>query len=490
MQLVCMMATPTVNSPQSPANSNDSDGQQPLTVNTWVAFYTKTQANGKRKKARTATTKEMITKEFVHLFVNDEVNYHSFLQMILDKHHFSKYEVAQQAVFPYKVQVLPAKWVNLWLCSVTSILIICYYSSKSNATYIINFDEYNCLVTKINKRMPFQPIAVFVEMPQVEKVFSKVSRANLCVHHGLWLFTQQKKARSALFLASDDEEGDGPAGDDSDGDEVSLTLHAAHSPFTPYQNHTQDSLGLTKIDHELGQFCWKLEKKYGTDHDGTYSYIDPVTGTTIPLIPFMRKEWACAMVSSALADLAHILTQYGTSMMVWQQWTTLQTHCHSIQEIASHHLVHRTTLCLQAWWSSLHCQLSHHYSHLLHHSCTWIMSSHCLPPLVWNSTAHWPAPLSTPHWPSSTPHWNWNAFSKLQSRTVSGSGFIPPHALGERVWARYHAPCQCGWPWQHWHVPRWFYPPEGDEQHRCMGWYSHGVSKVSVRDTAVVKQVE
>ena len=29
-----------------------------------------------------------------------------------------------------------------------------------------------------------------------------------------------------------------------------------------------------------------------------------------------------------------------------------------------------------------------------------------------------------------------------------------------------------------------------DEQHRCMGWYSHGVSKVSVWDAAGVKQVE
>ena len=109
MQLVCMMATPTVNSPQSPANSNNSDGQQSLTVNAQVTFYTKTQANGKGKKVRTGTTKEMIMKEFVHLFVNDKVNYHSFLQTILDKRHLSKYKVAQQAVFPCKVQVPPVK---------------------------------------------------------------------------------------------------------------------------------------------------------------------------------------------------------------------------------------------------------------------------------------------------------------------------------------------------------------------------------------------
>ena len=30
----------------------------------------------------------------------------------------------------------------------------------------------------------------------------------------------------------------------------------------------------------------------------------------------------------------------------------------------------------------------------------------------------------------------------------------------------------------------------GDEQHRCMGLNSHGVSKVSVKDAAGVKQVE
>jgi hypothetical protein len=41
-----------------------------------------------------------------------------------------------------------------------------------------------------------------------------------------------------------------------------------------------------------------LEKKYATDHDGTYSYIDPVTATVLPLTPFMMKEWAWALVRS------------------------------------------------------------------------------------------------------------------------------------------------------------------------------------------------
>ncbi|KAF8265502.1 hypothetical protein EI94DRAFT_1436561, partial [Lactarius quietus] len=184
---------------------------------------------GKGKKAKTVTTKETRAKEFVHIFVDDEVNYLVFLQAILDNHHLSKYKVSDQAVFPCKVQVPPA--------------------SKSDAMYIINFDEYKGLVTKIGKRTPSRPIIIFVEMPEVEKVFAKVN------------------------------EGDGPAGNDSDEDD--------------------DSLGLTKVDYELARFCRMLEKKYGTDHNGTYSYIDPMTATAIPLTPFMMKEWARAMYDGA-----------------------------------------------------------------------------------------------------------------------------------------------------------------------------------------------
>jgi hypothetical protein len=55
-------------------------------------------------------------------------------------------------------------------------------------------------------------------------------------------------------------------------------------------------MGLTKVDYELARFRRMLEKKYATDHDGTYAYIDAATATTIPLTPFMMKEWARAMV--------------------------------------------------------------------------------------------------------------------------------------------------------------------------------------------------
>ena len=42
-----------------------------------------------------------------------------------------------------------------------------------------------------------------------------------------------------------------------------------------------------------------LEKKYGNDHDAGYTYIDSATGDSVPLTPFMMKEWARAMVSAA-----------------------------------------------------------------------------------------------------------------------------------------------------------------------------------------------
>jgi hypothetical protein len=59
---------------------------------------------------------------------------------------------------------------------------ICYslcYSSKSDATYVVNFEEYKGLATKIVKKTISKPIIVFVEMPEVEKAFSKVGTANL-----------------------------------------------------------------------------------------------------------------------------------------------------------------------------------------------------------------------------------------------------------------------------------------------------------------------
>jgi hypothetical protein len=59
---------------------------------------------------------------------------------------------------------------------------------------------------------------------------------------------------------------------------------------------SQDNPGLSKEEYALAKERTKLEKKYQNDHDGGYTYID-ATGVSIPLTPFMMKEWARALVS-------------------------------------------------------------------------------------------------------------------------------------------------------------------------------------------------
>ncbi|KAF8272676.1 hypothetical protein EI94DRAFT_1452236, partial [Lactarius quietus] len=204
----------------------------PLDVIARVTFYTKSQSSSKGKNAKTVTTKETRAKDFTFVFAPTKTNYIAFLQAILEKHHLTKYKVSDQVVFPCNMQVPPA--------------------SKSNMMYVINFNEYKGLANKILKKSPSGPITVFIEMPDIERVFSKVNG----------------------------EEGDGIGEQDEDSDA------------------DKNSLGLTRIDYELAHFCQMLEKKYATDHDGTYSYNDPATATTILLTPFMMKEWAQAMYDS------------------------------------------------------------------------------------------------------------------------------------------------------------------------------------------------
>ena len=67
----------------------------------------------------------------------------------------------------------------------------------------------------------------------------------------------------------------------------------------------QHSNGLTKIDSELARFRGLLEKRYVNDHDAGYTYIDLVTSESIPLTPFMMKEWARAMVMCLLSTPNH-----------------------------------------------------------------------------------------------------------------------------------------------------------------------------------------
>jgi hypothetical protein len=55
------------------------------------------------------TVKDTRAKEFTFTFASSKVNYLTFLQEILDKHHISKYKVSDQLVFLCKVQVPSAR---------------------------------------------------------------------------------------------------------------------------------------------------------------------------------------------------------------------------------------------------------------------------------------------------------------------------------------------------------------------------------------------
>ncbi|KAJ7713399.1 hypothetical protein B0H16DRAFT_1341426 [Mycena metata] len=57
--------------------------------------------------------------------------------------------------------------------------------------------------------------------------------------------------------------------------------------------------GLSELERSLARFRGILEKRWQNDHDAGYTYIDPDTGTSHPLLPQMMKEWTRAMV---LAD--------------------------------------------------------------------------------------------------------------------------------------------------------------------------------------------
>jgi hypothetical protein len=55
------------------------------------------------------------------------------------------------------------------------VVLIVRRSSKSDASYVINFVEYEILANKICKKHLSKPITVFIDMAAVEKAFAKVS---------------------------------------------------------------------------------------------------------------------------------------------------------------------------------------------------------------------------------------------------------------------------------------------------------------------------
>lgn len=101
----------------------------------------------------------------------------------------------------------------------------------------------------------------------------------------------------------------------------------------------QRSNGLTKLDSELARLRGLLEKKYANDHDAGYTYIDPISLESVPLTPFMMKEWARAMVMSLLILNHSILTHY-CSMMDRSPLPIPHPPRHLIRSIASLLFVH------------------------------------------------------------------------------------------------------------------------------------------------------
>jgi hypothetical protein len=66
---------------------------------------------------------------------------------------------------------------------------------------------------------------------------------------------------------------------------------------SPDEDSDEDKdTGLTRIDLELARLRRILEAKYGNDHDAGFTYIDSASGESVPLTPFMMKEWVRAMV--------------------------------------------------------------------------------------------------------------------------------------------------------------------------------------------------
>ena len=50
--------------------------------------------------------------------------------------------------------------------------------------------------------------------------------------------------------------------------------------------------GISEFDSQLARFRVLLEKKWGHDHDNSVTYFPPDGSYSLPLTPYMLKEWA------------------------------------------------------------------------------------------------------------------------------------------------------------------------------------------------------
>jgi hypothetical protein len=76
--------------------------------------------------------------------------------------------------------------------------------------------------------------------------------------------------------------------------------------------------GITELESQLAHFRVLLEKKWGHDHDNSFTYFPPDASYSLPLTPYMLKEWARALVSSHLysPNISPDVSQYDGADLV------------------------------------------------------------------------------------------------------------------------------------------------------------------------------
>ncbi|KAK0432171.1 hypothetical protein EV421DRAFT_1509856 [Armillaria borealis] len=176
--------------------------------------------------------KDLKVKELSFTFSATQDNYVDLLNTILNKYGITNRKATSKKVFRIKIQIPPAK--------------------QAEACDIEDFSEYQEATSEIIEQKSHRNHIVFVDMKDIEKSLKKRNASN-------------------NNEESDDEEEEGPGYDEDD----------------------DDANGETK--RALGRFRIILERRWKNDHDGGFTFIDPLTGGSMALTPQAMKEWARAM---------------------------------------------------------------------------------------------------------------------------------------------------------------------------------------------------
>ncbi|KIM74279.1 hypothetical protein PILCRDRAFT_14542 [Piloderma croceum F 1598] len=79
--------------------------------------------------------------------------------------------------------------------------------------------------------------------------------------------------------------------------------------------------GITELESQLAHFRVLLEKKWGHDHDNSFTYFPPDGSYSLPLTPYMLKEWARALYDGA--DLVSVSVPPNTVMFDLSAWVAV-----------------------------------------------------------------------------------------------------------------------------------------------------------------------